>query len=280
MIYLILSVICNAMIGIVMRFSQGRVKGSHAMLSVNYIICLIAAAYDTGVDRIFTTQSGAGLTAILGIVTGLFFFLSLVYNQKAIASSGIVLSSILAKLGALLIPLLISIAFFGEVPKTVQVIGSVIAVASIILMNYDKNQTAPTGSVVTLLILLVVEGLASSGSKVFGELAPEALSPNYLFWTFLSALTICTSVVVKNKEKMGLNEFVFGALIGIPNFLGARVTLLALKAIPAVIVYPVRSVGAIMITTLFGIVFFKEKLRKMQWVAMAAIIVALVLLNI
>ena len=280
MIYLILSVICNAMIGIVMRFSQGRVKGSHAMLSVNYIICLIAAAYDTGISSVFTTQTGAGLTAVLGVITGLFFFLSLVYNQKAIASSGIVLSSILAKLGALLIPLLISIAFFGEVPKTVQVIGSVIAVASIILMNYDKNQTAPTGSVVTLLILLVVEGLASSGSKVFGELAPEALSPNYLFWTFLSALTICTSVVVKNKEKMGLSELVFGALIGIPNFLGARVTLLALKAIPAVIVYPVRSVGAIMITTLFGIVFFKEKLRKMQWVAMAAIIVALVLLNI
>ena len=106
MIYLILSVICNAMIGIVMRFSQGRVKGSHAMLSVNYIICLIAAAYDTGISNVFTTQTGAGLTAVLGVITGLFFFLSLVYNQKAIASSGIVLSSILAKLGALLIPLL------------------------------------------------------------------------------------------------------------------------------------------------------------------------------
>jgi multidrug transporter EmrE-like cation transporter len=50
--------------------------------------------------------------------------------------------------------------------------------------------------------------------------------------------------------------------------------------VPAVIAYPTFSVGTIIITTLSGVLLFKESLRKTQWIALIGILVSLVLLNI
>jgi multidrug transporter EmrE-like cation transporter len=69
-------------------------------------------------------------------------------------------------------------------------------------------------------------------------------------------------------------------LIGVPNFFAAKFLLGALTKLPAVVVYPSFSVGTMLLVTLTGVAVFRERLSRGQWVALAAIIVALVLLNI
>ena len=177
-------------------------------------------------------------------------------------------------------PFALSVALFGEDPKLLQILGAVISVGAIVLINYNKQEKGTQNFPFFLMLaLLLVEGCASSGSKVFGEIGKTSFSDNFLFWTFGAALIVSVAVAMRKKEQFNLSTLIYGAMIGIPNFFGARFTLMALQEIPAVIVYPVRSVGSIMVITLFGVFFFKEKLRKNQWVAMAAIMVALVLLN-
>ena len=53
-----------------------------------------------------------------------------------------------------------------------------------------------------------------------------------------------------------------------------------MKAVPAVIAYPTFSVGTILTVTLTGVLLFKETLAKRQWIALAIILGALVLLNV
>ena len=65
-----------------------------------------------------------------------------------------------------------------------------------------------------------------------------------------------------------------------PNFYSSKFILMALGKLEAVIVYPSFSVATLLLVTLAGVLFFKEKLRKLQWVAVGIILVALVLLNI
>ena len=74
-------------------------------------------------------------------------------------------------------------------------------------------------------------------------------------------------------------EVLFGLLIGIPNFFSAKFLLGALKDIAAVIVYPVYSVATILVVTVTGVLAFREKLEKRQWMALGMILVALALLN-
>ena len=46
------------------------------------------------------------------------------------------------------------------------------------------------------------------------------------------------------------------------------------------IVYPVYSVATILTVTVTGVLVFREKLDRKQWLALGMILVALVLLNI
>ena len=68
--------------------------------------------------------------------------------------------------------------------------------------------------------------------------------------------------------------------MSLPNFFSAKFLLGALKTIPAVIVYPVYSVATILTVTVTGVLAFRERLDKRQWVALAIILLALVLLNL
>ena len=47
----------------------------------------------------------------------------------------------------------------------------------------------------------------------------------------------------------------------------------------AVIVYPSFSVATLLLVTIAGVLFFRERLRRLQWLAVALILVALALLN-
>ena len=82
------------------------------------------------------------------------------------------------------------------------------------------------------------------------------------------------------KERPGARELIYGTLIGIPNFFSAKFLLGALSRLPAVVVYPSFSVATLLLITLTGVVVFKERLSKIQWLALAAIVAALILLNI
>ena len=55
---------------------------------------------------------------------------------------------------------------------------------------------------------------------------------------------------------------------------------MSLKELPAVIVFPTFSVSTILLVTIVGLCFFKEKLRTLQWGAIFTILISLVLLNI
>ena len=83
-----------------------------------------------------------------------------------------------------------------------------------------------------------------------------------------------------NKEKIGLIDVIYGICVGVPNFFASRFMLQALSELPAVVVYPIRGVGGIVLIALVGVLFFKEKLKKHQWLAMVVVLAAVALLNL
>jgi multidrug transporter EmrE-like cation transporter len=85
---------------------------------------------------------------------------------------------------------------------------------------------------------------------------------------------------INNYKSIGRKEVFYGFLVGIPNFYSSKFILRALEVLDGVIIYPSFSVGTLLVVTIAGIIFFHERLRKLQWIAVALIIVALVLLNI
>ncbi len=273
MIFLILAIISSALISVLMRLSADKVQGRLGMLAMNYAMCVgLAAVYLLGSSSPFP----GGRTLALGSLNGLLYLGSFVLFQQNVQKNGVVLSSIFMKLG-LLVPMVLSIALFRELPGLMQWMGFVLAIAAILLINFEKG----SGSLGPGLIFLLLAGGAADGmSKVFEEWGNPGQGDPFLFYTFGVALVLCLGLTFGKKEKIGRKEVLFGLMIGVPNFFSAKFLLASLSTVPAVVAYPTFSVATILTVTLVGVLFFKERLKMRQWIGVAAILVALVLLNI
>lgn len=279
MLSLLLAIASSAMVSIIMRLSDRKVTGNIAMLTVNYLMCLVVSAAYAGFGNLFPASEGLPGTLLMGAVNGLLYLGGFVLLQFNIGKNGVVLSSTFMKLG-LLVSIAVSVIFFHEMPDMLQITGFCLAVAAIILINFKKESGGTAGFKAGLILVLLAGGMADAMSKVFEELGDPALEPQFLTYTFAVALILCTLLMLRKKQRPGKWEVLFGLLIGVPNFFSAKFLLGALESIAAVIVYPVNSVATILVVTLAGVLLFRERLEKRQWIGMGLILVALVLLNI
>ena len=277
MLSLIMSILASAFIAVIMRLSSNRVRSPLAMLFANYLVCTVLGMVYTDF-RVYLPQESGYFTALgLGLINGGFYLCSFILYQHSTRKNGIVLSSIFMKLG-LLVPMAMSVLVFREFPSSVQLLGFVLAVAAIVLINYRKG--SPVGSLgLGLLLLLLLAGCGDAMSKIFKMWGTEALSDQFLLFTYGTAFLLCTALMLLKREKPGRAEFLYGALIGIPNFFSTKFMLRALTDVPAVVAYPTFSVATMLLVTLAGTAFFREKLNKNQWIALGVILVALALLN-
>ena len=279
MLNLLLAVISSALVSISMRVSGEKIKNNLAMLAVNYLVCLGLAWGYTGFVAPFPGEKGLPFALAIGGINGFLYLAGFALFQVNIHKNGVVLSSIFMKLG-LLVSMLISMAVFGERPEIWQWLGCILAVAAIILINYQPGEKT-AGSKWGLVLILLSGGTADAMSKVFEELGNPALSEHFLLYTFAMALIFCIGLnLIQKKSLPGKKEWLYGLLVGIPNFFSAKFLLGALEDLPAVIVYPACNVATILTVTLAGVLFFKERLKKRQWIALGIILLALILLNI
>ena len=277
MLYLLLAIVSSALVSIIMRLSTDKVQNNISMLAMNYLMCSAVAAAYTGFGNLFPQTDTLGACLGMGVFQGILYLLSFILLQVNVKKNGVVLPATFMKLG-LLVPMGISILLFREIPAPMQIIGFCIATAAILLINLDKSQSAVSFKA-GLILLLLINGTGDAMAKVYEEVGDPALSAQFLFYTFAIAFVLCMALVAYKKQKIGGNEIFYGFLVGVPNYFSAKFLLAALNTVPAVITYPTYSVGTILLVTLTGVGFFKEKLGKKQWIGLGIILVALVLLN-
>ena len=190
------------------------------------------------------------------------------------------------KLGVL-IPTIMAIVVFGEVPSVLQIVGIAIAIVAIIIINFEKE---PHGSnsigeskngnkKILLLVLLLLGGLGDSMSNIFEKLGPDSGKDGFLLLTFFTAFVITIAIVSLGKKKLCKADILFGLLVGVPNYFSARFLLASLGSLEAVIVYPTYSVGTMVVVTIVGVIAFHEKISKQKGLALGLIAVAIALLN-
>ena len=276
MVSLLLAILSSSLVSVCMRFSDKRVNGRFSMLAVNYLVCTFLGALYARGNIFCVSASGFGTTFALGIIAGALYLLGFVLLQRSIRKNGIVLSSLYMKLG-LLVPIVLSLVLFRELPSALQCIGFLVAVAAIVLLNLQKEAK---GFTMSLLFLLLAGGCCDAMSKIYEHFGSAMLSDQFLFFTFLFAFLPCSVLALRKQEAPGVRELLYGALIGLPNFFSSKFLLAALTKLPAVVVYPTFSVATLLVVTLAGRFLFREQLNRRQRIALGMILLALIALNI
>ena len=283
MIYLILAIICSSIISIVMKISKNHVNNKMMMFFTNYVICSICSLFFIG--NIKEIPNNEFIFPILfGILTGFGYLGCFLLLELNIRKNGVVLSSTFSKLG-LIVPIFIAIVFYHEVPSPLKIIGIILALVAIIIMNVElrKNDIeSKSFNIMNLLLilLLVFGGLTDASSTIFEHIALFELKGLFLSIIFISALVISLIILIIEHKKVSYKDVLFGIFIGIPNYFSSYFLINSLKTLNAVVVYPTYSVSTIVIITIVGILFFKEKLKIKEIIGIIIIIASIILLNI
>lgn len=275
---LLLAITSSALVSIIMRLSEGRVKNKMGFFMSNYAVCTLLAMSFT-MQQLPPIEQGFLFTLALGAFSGFFFLYSFVLFRQNVEKNGVVMSATFMKLGVL-IPTLMAILLFREQPRLVQLAGIALAVAAIVLLNFRKSAAGEAKGKWLLLALLFVSGFTDSTANIFDKLGNPIYKDIFLVFTFLTAFCCSLVPVVLSTQKISLWDIGFGAAISIPNYFSSRFLLNALQTVPAMVVYPVYSVGTIVVITLAGVLAFHETLDRRKTIALLLIFAALALLNL
>ena len=284
MLYLLLAIVSSTLITLFMRLGEGKIRNNMAMFTVNYLICVVMSRISMGKMDLFTNAEGIRVAVGLGLFSGIMYLVSFVFMQWNMRKNGVVLTSTFTKLGVL-VPTIMAIVVFREQPKLMQTLGIILAIAAIIIIHFDKENDGAAKAVggsfkIWLLLQLLVSGFTDSLANIYDKAGSAALKDHYLFYTFLAALALAVIMTFKKKVKVSKWDLIFGFIIGIPNYFSSSFLLLALQSVPAIITYPVYSVGTIVAISAASVVLFKEQISSRKRVALLIVMLALVLLNI
>lgn len=275
MFYLMLSIMCSVSNSIIIRLSNNKVKNELAMFAMNYIVCILLSLFylDKNVSYVFELD-----VLVLGIVSGFLYIASFFFFKMNIKENGMVLSSTFMKLG-IVIPTLMAIFVFKEEPRITQIFGLLLSIFAIVLINYEKDSINKTSKFSWLLILLMMSGLGDSAANIFENIT-DTSNEIFTLMAFGFACVFTCIAMLKDKQKISMKDCLYGVVLGIPNYFSVAFLMKALESIDAILVYPICSVGTIIVVTVVGAIFFKEKLSKNKLFALLMILVALALLNI
>lgn len=277
MLFLVLATLSSSVLALVLkRLDSGNTYGVYFF---NYVTCALLS-FLTLEDK--ALWRGDPLPLWLGAVGGLVYLASLAVYGYSIRKSGAVLASVFTRLGVL-VPIGISVAFLGERPSWLQGAGIALAVAAAVVMNGLPRGGAsrPGGKLLLpLLLTLLFNGCSDSMSKIFAYAGRREEDGLFVFFIFFFAGLFTLVLLLRQRKGLALRDVLLGALVGVPNFCASRLLLAALTRLPAFVVYPCYSVGAILVISLCSVLLFHECLSRRQWGAVGMILAAVALLNL
>jgi len=279
MFNLILTIICSTSIALILKHNDSKKGNPVVLLMGNYFVATLFGIFFmlNGREIFFSSQ-----VLVLGAFMGGIFFLSFFLFAKGVKIAGAALSTVSSRL-SVIIPIILSIIFFNELPGMLQITGFIFAIATIIFF-YLSLKTIPNKQLFLreyfiLFTLLAGIGIGDFGMKLFNQLREPAEQPFFLFIIFLFAFIYTFIYTILKKEKIESATLKRGAVLGIPNIFSSYFLLEALNQIPAIIVYPVVNIGIILATTLGALFFWKEKLNKFGKIALFTGVCAILFLS-
>lgn len=302
MFYLFLAVLCSASIGLIFKYTETRNTNRYVITSANYFIAfvtsLIMIVYQgllTGVRReaAFTEEVSLMLwdnqyllspfSSIIwgvsvGALAGVFFFLSFIFYQKSVKDNGVGISGTFGKLG-ILIPMIFSIIIWREYPTSIQWVGIVLSLVSIVVVNLSKQSIRKFDLKPTVLLLFVFGGMAEFSNKIYQQYALNDYKDIFLFTIFFVAFIISITYTVNKKARVTKKDILTGFMVGIPNLFSSYFLIMSLETVRTSVAFPIYSAGSIVLINLGGLLIYRETLARKNQVAIAMTIIALILIN-
>ena len=287
MVYLVFSIFCSTLILILFKlFERFGVTNLYAIIA-NYMVAgALGYIFTEEPETISQILEKNWLWPAFGIG---FLFITLFQIMAFTAQKlGVSRVSIAVKMSVVL-PVVAGLVLYGEKVTALGYLGIALALVAVILGTRKKVE-GPKQSVGWVLLLLPIILFFGNGSidvilkyAQHNWLKPTEMATfsGVLFgFAFLWGLLFATYTMVFKKQYPTGKDFMWGLLLGIPNFGSIYFLLEALdKAnMPSAAIYPINNVAIVGLSALSGVFFFGEKLWPVNRIGLLAAFLAIILL--
>ena len=280
MLFLVLSILCSVIVGVIFKITRKYNANPIQVVAFNYVFALLLCYFTFSPD---ITQVDGSAPWNIYVAIGVLLPVVFLFLIASIKHMGIVKTDAAQRL-SLFIPILAAWFIFKEEFNSYKVIGLLIGFVALLFIlkkqsvNTENKWIYPT---VVLLGFGVIDIL-------FKQIALYTTLPytTSLFVVFDISLAISLLVVVYEtilkKVKLEAKNILFGGLVGLFNFGNILFYLKAHKAFsdnPST-VFAGMNMGVIILGSLVGLLFFKEKLSKINFIGIFLALFAIIFIVI
>ena len=287
MLFLILNIILLSGFGLFLKHAKNNQQRLNPIGFVNYLTASCISVWALSLEQDFAFSK---LTFALGVTNGVTYAIGFELFTIGIRLSGIVVTAAIVRL-SIVIPILVSMLFWQEIPNLWQSIGLLLTFLAIPLLSQrekeptdkwtpDRPEVSQGLGFAVVITILLVTGISRLTMKAFNEMCPIDEKSLYMTLLFGVATVVYLGVCLHQKTWPNWWEVSYGVLIGACNIGGSWALLVALDKVSALIAFPMSSSGGVLFTMFVGMVFLRERLSRTSLIGALVATVALIFVNL
>jgi len=285
MFYLLFSICISSFLFVIFKLFDVLKINTFQAIVVNYLTAAILGFYLSN-NSVSFQQIPSQPWFLGAFLLGIMFIL--VFNVMALTSqkNGLSVASVSSKM-SVVIAIIFGVWYYEESIGLVKLIGILLALVAVYLTSIkEKNEIVKKNKDFLFPVLLFFGSGAIDTSLKYVETSFVAEGGVPLFSATIFGCAFVLGVIVLLYQKVkGILSFEFksilgGVLLGVPNYFSIVYLLKALstEGMESSTAFTLNNVGIVILSTLFGLFIFKEKLISKNWFGIIIAIVSIILI--
>jgi drug/metabolite transporter (DMT)-like permease len=285
-IYLILSIIFNAVLFVIIKlFAKYRINALQALV-VNYLTAFFVGLFFLPNSINFSEvaqESWFPGSIILGFIFISTFYVTTLTSQQ----NGLSVASVASKM-SVIIPIILGILLYNETFGFIKISGIILALIAVYFTSKkEAGDIQRKANLILPSLVFIGAGTIDSSLKYLQtyHVASEKVDI-FSSVTFLCAFSVGIILIIiqtlRKKIKLEARNIIGGIILGIPNYFSLYylVKMLEAKAFQSATLFTIHNIAIVLLSTFVGLLFFNERISKRNVFGIALAIFAIVLVTL
>jgi drug/metabolite transporter (DMT)-like permease len=266
LIYILLSILFSTGLFVIFKyFGIFKIDVLKAIF-INYIVAFALGFYFS--ESKFPLSEVPNQPWFFGaIILGALFISIFFVMAKTAHNNGVSVAAVAGKM-SVVIPVLFGLFLYNESVSFLKILGISMAIFAVYLASVkEEKYKNPKASILYPILLFLGSGAIDTLLKYLEKnYVPKedisVFSGSLFGFAALFGAIIILFNTLKKKESFGLNNIIAGIVLGVPNYFSIIFLIKALqtKGFESSALFTINNVGIVVLSTLVGILLFKEKL--------------------
>ena len=284
MFYLLISICISSFLFVIFKLFDVLKVNTFQAIVVNYFVAAVLGFYLSNNSVSF--QEIPNQPWFIGaFLLGIMFIL--VFNIMALTSqkNGLSVASVSSKM-SVVFAIVFGVWYYEESLGFIKLLGILLALIAVYLTSVKEKKETTVKQVSLLFPILLFFGSGAIDTSLkfietrFVEEGGVPLFSATIFGcAFILGMIILLYQIIRGAFRLEFKNILGGILLGVPNYFSIVYLLKALSTdgMESSTAFTLNNVGIVILSTLFGLFIFKEKLIWKNWLGIVIAIVSILL---